>query len=80
MSQMFDMFNTTSEKNDNPLNNLSSLFGNTNPFQTFNNTSENKNNESTPAFMNNIMNDKQQAMYEQYMKELDGLDFNNINL
>lgn len=80
MSQMFDIFNTSSEKTDNPLNNLSGLFGSSNPFQAFDNASDKKSNDSTTSFMNNIMNDKQQAMYEQYMKELDGLDFNNINL
>lgn len=91
MSQMFEMFNTDNSGSfgfpetfdPSSLMNLMKNF-NMNTSEPTHTTPQpdNHNNvdNSDQPFMQNIMNAKQQSLYEQYMKELDSLDFNNLNL
>lgn len=70
MFNMMDIFNNSSSNNDEIHNDKNNNDGNNN-YKSNSNSSIN-----TPDMLGNIMNSSQKDLYNEYIKQLDSLDFN----
>ena len=84
MSQMFDSFSFTgtdfsSGSSGNNAMDISSIINLMKQFETSSSSTKETHNPQNNSFMEGIMNSSQQSKYVEYLKELDDINFDDIN-